>query len=87
MGQGYLIKEEKPNRRTCKRFVNHFALLLNMVELETPECVGCVIGLFKAPLFLKQGCLVDVTERFVTVDEFSLVWKPMRRCVSKFLIF
>jgi len=40
------------------------------------------LGFKKPPCFKKQGCLVDVTERFVTVDEFSLGWNPVRRCAQ-----
>jgi hypothetical protein len=31
----------------------------------------------------QEGCLVLVTKRFVTIDEFSSGWNPMRRNMQK----
>jgi hypothetical protein len=31
----------------------------------------------------QEGCLVLVTKRFVTIDEFSLGWNPMQRNIQK----
>jgi hypothetical protein len=36
-----------------------------------------------ACFYKQEGCLVFVTKRFVTVDEFSSGWNPMRRNMQK----